>query len=54
MAKKMWAIAYLGKDGKQHLMKYRFPTKIKATRAMGIYQGKAKYQRFVKVVKVED
>lgn len=52
--KKMWAIAYIGKNGKQKLMKYRFPTKTKASYAMGVYQGKTKHPRFTKVVKVEE
>ena len=52
MGKKKWAIAYIGKDGKQHLMKYRFSTKTKATYAMGVYQGKTKRPHFTKVVEV--
>ena len=53
MRRKQWAIAYIGKNGKQKLMKYRFPTKAKASYTMGVYQGKTKYPKFTKVVKAE-
>ena len=53
MANKMnWGIAYISKTGKLKLMKYRFATKLKATYAMGIYQGRAKRSVFTKVVKI--